>query len=94
MGKLKTMKAHYINDNGDLRVIRPLVYAREHQTRDFATHEKLPIIPDSCPACFSMPTQRQHMKELLALEEKSNTGLFKTLTTTLKPLMREGMPCD
>jgi tRNA 2-thiocytidine biosynthesis protein TtcA len=91
-GKLKTMKAHYTNDDGDLRIIRPLVYVRERQTRDFATQAKLPIIADSCPACFSMPTQRQHMKELLAAEEKSNKLLFKSLLATLKPLMREGLP--
>ena len=30
-GRLKTMKAHYVNDDGDLRIIRPLVYAREHK---------------------------------------------------------------
>lgn len=91
-GKLKTMKAHYTNDDGDLRIIRPLVYVRERQTRDFAREAELPIIADSCPACFSMPTQRQHMKELLAAEEKSNKLLFKSLLSTLKPLMREGLP--
>lgn len=91
-GKLKTMKAHYINDDGDLRIIRPLVYARENQTNEFAHTAELPVIPDSCPACFSMPTQRQHMKELLAGEEKANTTLFKSLLSTLKPLMREGLP--
>ncbi len=35
-GRLQTMKAHYLNDDGDLRIIRPLVYVRERQTRDFA----------------------------------------------------------
>jgi tRNA 2-thiocytidine biosynthesis protein TtcA len=91
-GKLKTMKAHYVNDEGDLRIIRPLVYVRERLTRDFAHNNQLPVIPDSCPACFSMPTQRQHMKELLAAEEAQNKLLFKSLLTTLKPLMSEGMP--
>ena len=91
-GQLKTMKAHYVNDEGDLRIIRPLVYCRERQTRDFAGQAELPIIPDSCPACFSMPTQRQHMKELLAGEELLNKTLFKSLLTTLKPLMRKGCP--
>lgn len=91
-GKLKTMKAHYVNDDGDLRIIRPLVYVRERHTRDFAGNNHLPIIPDSCPACFSMPTQREHMKALLATEEKQNTLLFKSLLSTLKPLMSEGMP--
>lgn len=86
-GQLKTMKASYTIGDGDLRVIRPLVYVRERQTRDFARHNDLPVIRDNCPACFSMPTQRQHMKELLASEERLNPALFKTLKTTLSPLL-------
>ena len=91
-GRLQTMKAHYVNDDGDLRIIRPLVYVRERQTRDLAHHNDLPVIADSCPACFAMPTQRQHMKSLLAAEEAQNTLLFKSLLTTLKPLMSAGLP--
>lgn len=90
-GRLQTMKAHYVNDDGDLRIIRPLVYVRERQTRDFAQNNGLPVIADSCPACFSMPTQRQHMKTLLAAEEKQNRLLFKSLLTTLRPLMSDGL---
>jgi tRNA 2-thiocytidine biosynthesis protein TtcA len=90
-GKLKTMKAHYVNDDGDLRIIRPLVYARERLTRDFVQKNDLPVIADSCPACFSMPTQRQHMKELLAAEEAQNKLLFKSLLTAIRPLMSEGL---
>jgi len=86
-GQLRTMKANYQNDAGDVRVIRPLVYVREHQTADYAKAAGLPVIADSCPACFQMPTQRQHMKELLATEEVSNKQLFSSLLTTLKPLM-------
>ncbi|MEE8379695.1 MAG: ATP-binding protein [Gammaproteobacteria bacterium] len=86
-GQLRTMKAHYDNDVGDVRIIRPLVYTRERQTADFATEAGLPVIPDSCPACFELPTQRQRMKELLAVEESSHKGLFNNLLTTLKPLM-------
>jgi tRNA 2-thiocytidine biosynthesis protein TtcA len=91
-GRLQTMKAHYVNDDGDLRIIRPLVYVRERQTHDFAQHNGLPVIADSCPACFAMPTQRQHMKTLLAAEETQNKLLFKSLLTTLRPLMSEGLP--
>jgi tRNA(Ile)-lysidine synthase TilS/MesJ len=86
-GQLRTMKAHYKNDSGEVRIIRPLVYARERQTAAFAKEERMPVIQDSCPACFEMPTQRQHMKELLAKEEIHNKGLFKSLLKTLKPLM-------
>ena len=74
-----------------MRIIRPLVYVRERLTRDFARNNNLPVVPDSCPACFSMPTQRQHMKELLAAEESRNSLLFKSLLATLRPLMSEGL---
>jgi tRNA 2-thiocytidine biosynthesis protein TtcA len=89
-GRLQTMKAHYVNDDGDLRIIRPLVYVRERQTRDFAHNNHLPVIADSCPACFAKPTERQHMKDLLAAEEAHNHLLFRSLRTTLIPLMGEG----
>lgn len=91
-GQLRTMKAHYLNDSGDVRVIRPLVYTRERQTSDFAKSAALPVIADTCPACFSKPTQRQYMKELLHKEEHNNKNLFKTLLTTLKPLMGAEVP--
>jgi len=91
-GKLKTMKAHYVNDAGDIRVIRPLAYARETQTAAFADSARLPIIPDSCPACFSAPTQRAHMKNLLACEEKEHPNLFANLLHAMRPLM--GNKCD
>lgn len=86
-GKLQTMKANYVISQGDLRVIRPLVYARETLTRSFADKAELPVIADSCPACFSMPTQREHIKQLLAAEEKHNPGLFNSLIKTITPLM-------
>ncbi len=86
-GKLQTMKANYTIQTGDIRVIRPLVYVREELTRAYAEVAGLPVIPDSCPACFSMPTQREHMKQLLNQEEKLNPSLFNNLLTTLKPLM-------
>jgi tRNA 2-thiocytidine biosynthesis protein TtcA len=88
-GQLRTMKAHYRNDAGDLRIIRPLAYVRERQTREFARAAGLPVIGDNCPACFRMPTQRQHMKELLAREEATNSLLFKSLLATIRPLMTE-----
>ncbi len=86
-GKLQTMKANYLIQSGDIRVIRPLVYARESLTTNYAKEADLPVIPDSCPACFSMPTQRDHMKQLLTQEETHNASLFNSLLTTLKPLM-------
>ncbi len=91
-GRLNTMKAHYRIDAGDLRVIRPLVYVRERQTSDFAASANLPVIPESCPACFAMPTQRERMKQLLAREESAHPRLFGSLLSAMKPLMAKGLP--
>ena len=89
-GQLRTMKAHYRIDAGDIRVVRPLVYVRERQTAAFAESAGLPVVPDSCPACFSAPTQREHMKQLLAGEERLNPQLFANLLHAMRPLMVEG----
>ena len=89
-GQLRTMKAHYVNDAGDVRVIRPLAYARETQTAAFAAAARLPVVPDSCPACFSAPTQRAYMKALLAREEAQHKNLFANLLHAMRPLMTEG----
>lgn len=88
-GQLKTMKANYTIKDGDLRLIRPLIYVREQQTRTYAKTENLPVIIENCPACFEMPTQREHMKQLLATEEKQNNHLFGSLLTAMKPLISQ-----
>ncbi|MCU7846841.1 MAG: tRNA 2-thiocytidine biosynthesis protein TtcA [Candidatus Thiodiazotropha sp. (ex Lucinoma kastoroae)] len=91
-GQLRTMKAHYLNDAGDIRIIRPLAYCRETQTGSFAVEAALPIIPDSCPACFTAPTQRAYMKQLLAREERQTKHLFANMLHAMKPLMDETPP--
>jgi tRNA 2-thiocytidine biosynthesis protein TtcA len=91
-GQLRTMKAHYLNDAGDVRIIRPLVYCRETQTGAFAAEAGLPVIQDSCPACFTAPTQRAYMKQLLAREERQNRHLFANMLHAMKPLMDEVPP--
>jgi tRNA(Ile)-lysidine synthase TilS/MesJ len=88
-GQLRTMKARYTNRDGDLRIIRPLIYVRETQTAAFAADADLPVIHDSCPACFTAPTQRAYMKTLLAREEKANRHLFANLLHAMRPLLTE-----
>ncbi len=87
-GKLRAMPAAYTNDDGDLRVIRPLVYARERQAAAFAQSAPLPVIPDNCPTCDSATRQRQHMKALLGELEAQHPRLYSVLRTTLAPLLR------
>jgi tRNA 2-thiocytidine biosynthesis protein TtcA len=89
-GKLRTMQAHYLNDAGDLRVIRPFIYVRERQTRAFTEAAGLPVIFENCPACFSKPQQRYAMKLMLAEQEKLHPKLFASLSTAMKAQM--GMP--
>ena len=54
-GRLRTMKAHYLNDAGDIRVIRPFAYARERQTRDFARRAGLPVVQETAPPASRCP---------------------------------------
>ena len=91
-GRLYTMKAHYVNDAKDLRVIRPFIYVRERQTADFARRGNLPAIMDNCPACFRMPSQRMQIKSLLAQQEKTNKTIFSSLLTTIRPLIVDKIP--
>ena len=88
-GKLRTMSPHYLIDAGDLRLIRPFVYARERQTRAFAADSGLPVIFENCPACFAKPQQRYAMKQMLAEQEKQHPRIFNSLLTAMRPLMGE-----
>merc|ERR1712012_832981 len=87
-GRLRTMKASYTNAVGDLRIIRPLVYAREKNLRKFAEASKLPVIAENCPACFEAPKERQRIKQLLAQQELLFPRLYWNLKTAIYPVMR------
>ena len=86
-GQLRTMKANYLNDDGDIGVIRPLAYTREIQCRDFAREMRMPIVNENCPACFEQPKERARYKELLKQEEAMVNGLFGNFKNALMPLM-------
>lgn len=88
-GQIRTMKANYAINAGDIRVIRPLIYIREKQTRDFSVGAKLPIINENCPACFEQPKERARIKKLLLQEESMVPMLYFNLKRGLQPLMHE-----
>ena len=87
-GLLRTMKANYVNDAGDIRIIRPLIYCREKLFKDFALKGNLPVIQENCPACFQNPKERQRMKVLLAQQENLFPSLFSSLQKAMLPLMK------
>lgn len=85
-GTLRSMRAKYVADNG-VCVIRPLVYAREDLTADFARSANLPVIGENCPACFEEPKERARTKKLLHKEETIFPDVFNSLRKCLLPLM-------
>jgi len=86
-GLLRTMKAHYLNNEKDLRIIRPLAYVRERDLAAFAQKKKLPVIPENCPACFEEPKERHRVKQLLASQERLFPAVFNSIVSAIHPLM-------
>ena len=86
-GRLRTMKANYTVKEGDLRIIRPFVFVREKQLRRFAEEQKLPVIPENCPACFENPKERHRTKQLLAQQELLFPRLYWSLKSAMYPVM-------
>jgi hypothetical protein len=86
-GQIRTMKANYKIEAGDVSVIRPLIYVREKDTRDFSLQVGLPVINENCPACFEQPKERARLKKLMQQEETMVPNLFFNLKRALMPLM-------
>lgn len=78
-GMLRTMKANYHAEAGDIRIIRPLLYVRERLTREYANIADLPVINENCPACFEAPKERQRVKLLLASQENVHPNLYSNM---------------
>lgn len=86
-GALRTMSAHYTIGEGDLRVIRPLAYAREAMMRKFSQSARLPVINENCPACFEAPQERHRVKKMLQQEESVFENVYSNLRRAMLPLM-------
>jgi tRNA(Ile)-lysidine synthase TilS/MesJ len=88
-GFLRTMKANYKINAGDLSVIRPLVYCRESLMTEFAESANLSIINENCPACFEEPKERARMKKLLSKEETLYPSFYDNIKRAMLPLMHD-----
>lgn len=87
-GKLRTQKACYMVDEGDLRFIRPFVWVREADLKAFALEKKLPVISETCPACFSEPKERARLKTLLENQEAIYPQMYSSMCSAMDPLFR------
>lgn len=88
-GFLRTMKANYQINSGDLSVIRPMVYCRESLMTEFAKSVNLPIINENCPACFEEPKERARIKKMLSREENLYPNFYDNIRRSLLPLMHD-----
>jgi tRNA 2-thiocytidine biosynthesis protein TtcA len=72
-GKLAAMPGKLLNDDGDVEVLRPLIYCAEDDLARFAEAMQFPIIP--CDLCGSQDgLERNAMKAMLADIERRMPG--------------------
>ena len=72
-GKLAAMPPRLLNDEGDIEVLRPLIYCAEEDLQRFSDAMAFPIIP--CDLCGSQDgLERNAMKVMLADIEKRMPG--------------------
>ena len=82
-GKLKSMPAKLVSDDGNNIVIRPLVYCAEKDTIAYAKLKQFPIIP--CNLCGSQPNlQRQVIKEMLLDWSKKYPGRIESMFRSMQ----------
>lgn len=81
-GRLASMPAKLLNDEGDLMVLRPLAYCAEDDLERFAEAMQFPIIP--CDLCGSQDgLQRNAMKAMIAEMERKMPGRKDTMLRAL-----------
>ncbi|PKH01668.1 tRNA 2-thiocytidine(32) synthetase TtcA [Psychromonas sp. MB-3u-54] len=82
-GKLKSMPAKLVSDNGEHVVIRPLAYCKEKEIEAYAKLKEYPIIP--CNLCGSQPNlQRQVTKNMLNEWDVKFPGRLETMFTAMQ----------
>jgi len=81
-GRLASMPAKLLNDEGNLMVLRPLAYCAEDDMAKFASAMQFPIIP--CDLCGSQDgLQRNAMKDMLGDIERRMPGRKDTMLRAL-----------
>ena len=82
-GRLKSMPAKLLSDDGENIVIRPLAYCAEIDIKAYAEKKAFPIIP--CTLCGSQDNmQRQAIKEMLTEWNKKNPGRVESIFTSIQ----------
>lgn len=91
-GKMKTMPAKLVSDNGEHVVIRPLAFCKESELIQYAELKHFPIIP--CNLCGSQPNmQRQNIKRMLNEWNEQSPGRIESMFTAMKNVVPSHL-CD
>jgi tRNA 2-thiocytidine biosynthesis protein TtcA len=91
-GKLKSMPAKLVSDNGEHVVIRPLAFCKEDELIQYAALKNFPIIP--CNLCGSQPNlQRQNIKQMLRDWQKNFPGRIESMFTATRNVVPSHL-CD
>ena len=85
-GKLKSMPAKLLSDDGENIVIRPLAYCAETDIKAYAEERAFPIIP--CTLCGSQDNmQRQKIKQMLTQWNNENPGRTETIFSSIQNIV-------
>ena len=81
-GQLTTFQPKTFLDRTNVTVIRPLVYLREFEIKNFATERNFDVMKSPCP--FDGATNRQTVKDLIVDLEKTFPDLFSHLSSAMR----------
>ncbi len=85
-GKLKSMPAKLLSDDGENIVIRPLAYCAEVDIKTYAEEKAFPIIP--CTLCGSQDNlQRQKIKQMLTEWNNKNPGRIESIFSSIQNIV-------
>ena len=91
-GKIKSMPAKLVSDNGEHVVIRPLAFCKEAELIQYAALKHFPIIP--CNLCGSQPNmQRQNIKKMLNDWHEQFPGRIESMFTAIRNVVPSHL-CD
>ncbi|MDO6447241.1 tRNA 2-thiocytidine(32) synthetase TtcA [Colwellia sp. 1_MG-2023] len=91
-GKLKSMPAKLVSDNGEHVVIRPLAFCKESELIQYGQLKSFPIIP--CNLCGSQPNlQRQNIKKMLNDWNENFPGRIESMFTAMQNIVPSHL-CD
>jgi tRNA 2-thiocytidine biosynthesis protein TtcA len=91
-GKMKSMPAKLVSDNGEHVVIRPLAFCKKSELIHYSELKQFPIIP--CNLCGSQPNmQRQNIKRMLNDWHEQFPGRIESMFTAMQNVVPSHL-CD